>query len=75
MKKILKFLGIGLLLILLALFLIPLAFQGKVKDIALAEANKMLKSEAYVGDVSLSFFKNFPHASITLYDFGAIVFR
>lgn len=70
MKKILKFLGIGLLLILLALFLIPLAFQGKVKDIALAEANKMLKSEAYVGDVSLSFFKNFPHASITLYDFG-----
>ena len=70
MKKVLKFIGIGFALILLALFVIPIAFQGKIKDIALAEANKMLKSEAYVGDVSLSFFKNFPHASITLYDFG-----
>lgn len=70
MKKVFKFLGIGIASILLLLFLIPLAFQGKVKDIALGEANKMLKSEAYVGDVSLSFFKNFPHASVTLYDFG-----
>lgn len=70
MKKVFKFLGIGIASILLLLFLIPLAFQGKVKDIALGEANKMLKSEVFVGDVSLSFFKNFPHASVTLYDFG-----
>lgn len=70
MLKLLKFIGIGLAVLLLALFLIPFAFQGKIKDIALHEANKMLNSEVYINDAALSFFRNFPHVSVSLYDFG-----
>lgn len=70
MGKVIKFLFFGIAFVLLALLLIPMAFHGKIKDIALGEANKMLTSEVFVDDVSLSFFKNFPHASVTLYDFG-----
>lgn len=70
MKRFFKFIGIAVAVILLALIAIPFIFQGKIKEIALEEANKMLNSEVYINDVSLSFFKNFPHASVTLNTFG-----
>ncbi len=70
MKKVLKITGIVLLALLLLLLILPFAFQGKIKDLAINEANKQLEAKVYLGDLSLSFFKNFPHASVTIQDFG-----
>jgi hypothetical protein len=70
MNKGLKIAGIILLSLLLLLLLIPIVFQGKIKDIALKEVNKQLNAEVYLTDFSLSLFKNFPHASVTVGDFG-----
>lgn len=68
--KVLKWIG-GIILALVALlFLIPFAFNGKVKDFALEQANQMLESDVYLGDVSISLFRDFPDASISLNDFG-----
>jgi hypothetical protein len=70
MKKVLKITGIVLLSLLLLLLILPFAFQGKIKDLAINEANKQLEAKIYMGGLSLSFFKNFPHASVTIRDFG-----
>ncbi len=70
MKKGLKIAGIVLLALLLLLLVLPFAFQGKIKDLALNEANKQLNAKIYLGDLSLSFFRDFPHASVTITDFG-----
>lgn len=72
MKKGLKIVGIVLLVILALLFILPFAFQGKIKDIAVQEANKQLNAEIFMGDLSLSFFKNFPNASVTIENFGVV---
>jgi hypothetical protein len=70
MKKGLKIVGIVLLSLLLLLLVIPIIFQGKIKDIAIKEVNKQLNAQVYLSDFSLSLFKNFPHASLTAGDFG-----
>ncbi len=68
MKKVLIIIGISLAVILGLLFVIPFAFQGKIKDIVVKEANKMLNAKINIGDVSLSLFKNFPNATISVKD-------
>jgi len=70
MKKGLKITGIVLLAFFLLLLILPFAFQGKIKNLAINEANKQLEAKIYMGGLSLSFFKNFPHASVTIRDFG-----
>ncbi|HQJ90683.1 MAG TPA: AsmA family protein, partial [Paludibacteraceae bacterium] len=72
MKKGLKIAGIVLLVFLALLFILPFAFQGKIKDIAIDQANKNLNAEIFMGDLSLSFFKNFPNASVTIENFGVV---
>jgi hypothetical protein len=70
MRKGLKITGIVLLALLLLLLILPFAFHGKIKDLALNEAGKQLNAKIYMDDLSLSFFRNFPHASVTISDFG-----
>ncbi|MBP5457264.1 MAG: AsmA family protein [Paludibacteraceae bacterium] len=72
MKKVLKVVGGILLALLLLLLILPFAFKGKIKDLAMQEANKQLKADVYMEDFSLSFFKNFPHASVTIENFGVV---
>ncbi|MCQ2194847.1 MAG: hypothetical protein MJZ28_07840 [Paludibacteraceae bacterium] len=72
MKKVLKIVGGILLALLLLLLILPFAFSGKIKDLALQEASKQLKADIYMEDFSLSFFKNFPHASVTIENFGVV---
>ena len=50
------------------LIILPFAFKGKIKDIALREVNKQLMAEVGIGDVQLSLIRNFPDAAITLKD-------
>ena len=72
MKKGLTISGIIIALFLVLLFILPFAFQGKIKEIAINEANKQLKAEIYMGDLSLSFFRDFPHASVSIENFGVV---
>lgn len=72
MKKVLKIVGGILLALLLLSLILPFAFKGKIKDLALQEANKQLEADIYMEDFSLSFFKNFPHASVTIENFGVV---
>lgn len=68
MKKGLKIAGIILAVILVVLLVLPFAFQGKIKGIVETEANKMLNAKVSFSDLSLSFIRSFPNASVTLKD-------
>ncbi len=66
MKKALKITGVVLLVFIAALLILPFAFQGKIKDLVKTEANKMLTAELDFEDLSLSFIRNFPKATISI---------
>lgn len=59
-KRILKFIGIFVVLIITALILIPIFFKDELKQLALDEANKMLKATVEVDDFDLTFISTFP---------------
>ncbi|MDR0894495.1 MAG: AsmA-like C-terminal region-containing protein [Prevotellaceae bacterium] len=69
MKKGLKIAGIVLGVLLLLMFLLPVAFQGKITDLVKSEGNKMLRAQFDFDKLSISLFKNFPKASVTLNNF------
>ena len=69
MKKGLKITGIVLGCILVLMLVLPFAFRGKIKEIVVNEGNKMLNAEFDFKSLDISFFRNFPKASITLNDF------
>ena len=67
-KKILKWSGITLLLLIVAIILIPILFKDQLKDLALQEANKMLKADVALGDFDLTFFSTFPNMVLEFND-------
>ncbi|RFC54981.1 AsmA-like C-terminal region-containing protein [Brumimicrobium aurantiacum] len=67
-KSILKITGITFLLIILAVVLIPFFFKDEIKDLALKEANKMLKADVAVGDFDLTIFTSFPKMKLSFED-------
>lgn len=69
MKKIAKIAGIVLASILALMFILPMAFQGKIKEIVIAEGNKMLNAEFGFESIDISLFREFPKASIGINDF------
>ncbi len=58
--RILKYIGIVLLLLIIAIVLIPIFFKDQIKELALKEANTMLKADVAVGDFDLTIFSTFP---------------
>ena len=70
--KVIKILGVVLLLFLGVLFVLPYFFKDKVKEVIETETSSLLKAQLYIGDFSLGFFSNFPNATITLKDFGLV---
>ncbi|MEZ5013654.1 MAG: AsmA-like C-terminal region-containing protein [Chitinophagales bacterium] len=64
-------LGIFLFCIL-AIILVPILFEGKVKEIFIRELNKNLATEVVVDqdDIQLSLYKHFPNASLVFHDVG-----
>ncbi|MDR2474833.1 MAG: AsmA family protein, partial [Bacteroidales bacterium] len=66
MKKLLKISGIVLAVILVLLLVLPFAFQGKIKELVIKEANKELNAKLAFDDLSLSLIRNFPKASLSL---------
>lgn len=69
MKKGLKITGIVLGVILILMFILPFAFQGKIAGIVKTEGNKMLNAQFDFKKLNISLFRHFPQASVTLEDF------
>ncbi|MCC5924611.1 MAG: hypothetical protein JJT77_12570 [Crocinitomicaceae bacterium] len=68
LRKILKWSGLTFLFLLIALITIPFLFQDKIKDLVLAQANKMLKADIAVGDFDLTIIRTFPNMTFTFND-------
>ncbi|MDX1909450.1 MAG: AsmA-like C-terminal region-containing protein [Bacteroidia bacterium] len=72
MRRVLLITGITLSLLLLTLLVAPFLFRDNIKTLVLTEINRSLKAEVYVGDVGLSFIRNFPNARISIRDYGVV---
>ena len=68
MKKIFKIIGLTLLVILLLLIALPIAFQGKIKDMVKQTINDNLNAKVEFNDVSLSLLRSFPKAHVNVDD-------
>lgn len=64
--KILKYSGIGILLLLLFLFLTPIIFSDTIKQEVKKYANTKLEGDLNYTDANVSFFKYFPSLTLTL---------
>lgn len=69
MKKGLKITTIAVGVLLLVMLILPFAFKGKIESIVKSEGNKMLNAQFDFSSLSISLFKNFPKASVSLNDF------
>lgn len=65
-KKFLKWTGILLLLIIIALILIPIFFKDQIKELVVDEVNKTLNAELSLGDFDLTFISTFPNMTAVL---------
>jgi hypothetical protein len=65
-KKILKWTGIVLLVIIIALAAAPFLFKDKIKSMVVKAINEQVDATVAFDDVSLSLFKSFPQASVTI---------
>lgn len=68
MKKILKWTGISLLVLLLLLIIAPFLFKGKIEAAIKDAANENLNARVNWSGVSLSLIRNFPNLRITIND-------
>lgn len=67
-KKILKWTGITLVLVIIALILIPIFFKDQIKDLVINEVNKTLTAKLSLRDFDLTFISTFPNMTAVLYD-------
>lgn len=64
MKKIAKIIGIILVCFVATMIILPVAFKGKIKEIVISEANKLINTEFGFDNLKFSLFSEFPQASI-----------
>jgi AsmA protein len=64
-----KYFGVGLVVLLSLMFLVPVVFSDKIKEEIKKTANQKLAGEMNYSDVNISFFKHFPSLTLTLEDF------
>ncbi|MDI1257103.1 MAG: AsmA-like C-terminal region-containing protein [Flavobacterium sp.] len=65
-KKILKWFGIIVLLLIVALFTLPYLFQNQIKAKIAAAINENVDAKVTFSDADLSLFKSFPQANVTI---------
>ncbi len=70
--KIAKIAGCTILAFVILLLVLPFFLKGKVKDVVVSQAGSLLNAELYMEDFSLGFFSNFPHATLSVDDFGIV---
>ncbi len=72
MKKALLIIGIIVALLLLAAIVLPVIYKDEIKAKVNEQINESVNADVYFHDFGLSLFRNFPHATASLYDFGII---
>lgn len=65
-KKVLKITGIVLAVLLIVLVAAPFLFKDKIKELVLKSINENVDATVAFEDVSLSFFKSFPKANVSI---------
>lgn len=66
LKKILKIVGIILLLLIISAFAIPYFFKDQIKAKILTSINEKVDAKVAFADADLSLFRNFPDASVSI---------
>ena len=66
LKKILKIVGIVLLLLVFSAFAIPYFFKDQIKAKILSSINEKVDAKVAFADADLSLFRNFPNASVSI---------
>jgi uncharacterized protein involved in outer membrane biogenesis len=66
MKKILKIVGIIILLLVISAFAIPYFFKDQIKARILTSINEKVDATVAFADADLSLFRNFPNASVSI---------
>jgi len=66
LKKILKIVGIVLLLLVISAFAIPYFFKDQIKARILKSINEKVDAKVAFADADLSLFRNFPNASVSI---------
>jgi len=66
MKRVIRFLGILIVIIIGAIILVPYLFKDDLIKLVNDEANEMLKGELSMGDLDLTLVKDFPNLSLSL---------
>ena len=66
LKKILKIVGIVLLLVIISAFAIPYFFKDQIKARILTAINEKVDAKVAFADADLSLFRNFPNASVSI---------
>lgn len=64
MKKFLKIATVVLVVLLVAAFVAPMAFRGKIEQIVKREANEMLRAQFDFEKLDISLLRHFPNASL-----------
>lgn len=72
MKKTFKIIGIVLLVIVVILVAAPFLFESQIKDYVRKTANESVDAQVEFSDISLSFFRSFPQATVVLENFSVI---
>ena len=67
-KKILKYFGFTLLLLIALIILLPIIFKGKIVDLVKEEANNNLNAKVDFGDFGLSLITTFPNFEFSIDD-------
>ena len=72
LKKILKIVGIFLLVLVIAAIAIPYFFKGKIMSIVKTELNKQLVADVDFKDVDISLIRRFPRLAVALEDLSVV---
>lgn len=71
-KKILKIVGIFLLVLVIAAIAIPYFFKGKIMSLVKTELNKQLVADVDFKDVDISLIRHFPRLAVALEDLSVV---
>src|SRR5262249_46318706 len=72
MKKILKWFGIILLVLIIAIISLPFIFKGKIIEIAKEEINKNVNAKVGFGEMDLTLISSFPYFTFSVNDVSVV---
>jgi hypothetical protein len=72
MKKKLRIVGVILVILIGALFIVPIVFEDDIEKIVLEKVNKELKADISWEDFKLSLLADFPHAQLSISELSLV---